>query len=84
MYLWLIPFVWIVSGVAMYFVARTLGRHWSIWAIPCAILLVGLGIGMRSSIEPSNLIGALFAFYVCLPSAIAAGVGGWFGLPGRR
>lgn len=82
MFGWLIPVAaLLVSGTAMYFVGRTLGRHWLIWVVPCGIFVVGLGSCATSIEEPVDFGGALLALLFFYPSALGALVGGKIGAP---
>jgi hypothetical protein len=72
----------LISGTAMYLLGRTLGRHWSIWVVPCAIFVVGLGSCATSIEEPVDFAGMLIAFGIFYPSALGALLGGKIGAYG--
>ena len=77
--IWLFPIAaLLIFGTAMYVLGRTLGRHWSIWIIPCTLFVVGLG-STSSAVEPVDFKGMIFAFGIFFPSALGAIIGGKIG-----
>jgi len=69
----------LIPGIISYFVGKTVDDGRIIWIVPSIIVFLSFGLGMASMEGAGNLIAEGVAFYLGIPTALSALIGGLIG-----